>query len=447
MIRLSLIFLLLITSCRTSLGQDAIEVIAKLEHYLTSAHEAYRFNGVALVLHENQVILNKGYGFSDMRLETPNTPDTRFPILSITKTFTSTIILKLQDEKKLTVNDKLSKYFPDYPNGSKIRIQHLLTHSSGIYNYTLEVGIEDSAIVNYPISKESVLGHFRDKPLDFSPGKFYSYSNSGYFLLGLIIERVTGKPYETVVREKIFRPLGMTQSGFDFINLPTAIRAQGYQVWNIEKADPYKHFDSTFAYSAGSIYSTTNDMLKWANAVAAGKILSSRTWKLAFQPKIQNYGFGWQTGKYSGRDYVKHSGGYPGYMSEFIYYPDEKLTIVLLNNFGNYEQNVWSVGMGITSIVLGLPYDNWTNRKEVKVNESVLQRHAGTYVNGKNKIEVAERDSELYIVIPGLPEMDLHPESNNDFFLRNFNTTLQFRDDTLIVHEHGSDSQWTKRID
>ena len=141
-----------LTICHfTASGQEQNQTVLKLDEYLKSANKAYRFNGVALVIHNDEVVLNKGYGFSNMDSKTLNSPATRFPILSITKSFTSTIILKLQDEKKISVNDKLSKYFPDYPNGSKIAIHHLLTHSSGIYNYTGDVGIVDSAIVNNPI--------------------------------------------------------------------------------------------------------------------------------------------------------------------------------------------------------------------------------------------------------------------------------------------------------
>src|SRR5690606_19588418 len=324
-------------------------------------------------------------------------------------------------------------------NGYKIIIHHLLTHSSGIYNYTGDVGIEDSAIVNHPISKERVVSYFRDKPSDFPPGKYYSYNNSGYFLLGLIIEKVTGKPYETVVRELIFNPLGMTQSGFDFINLPKTIKAQGYEFWNKEKVVPYKHYDSTFAYSAGSIYSTTNDMMKWGTAVSAGKILSPKTWELAFKPKIQNYGYGWQTGQFFGRKYVKHSGGYPGYMSEFIYYPDQNLAIVLLNNFGTYDQNVWSVGMGISSIVFELPYDNWKLRDSATVKQSIMQQHAGRYTNGKFKIEIKLKENELYALISGLPEIKLYAENDNQYYFKYFNTTLDFSGSALRVHEHGQD--------
>ncbi len=436
---------ILLTICNfNASGQAHNKTVLKVDEYLRSANNAYKFNGIALVIHNNEIVLNKGYGFSDMDSKALNNPDTRFPILSITKSFTSTIILKLQEEKKLSVNDKLSKYFFDYPNGSKITIHHLLIHSSGIYNYTGDVGIEDSAIVNHPISKERVVSYFKDKPLDFPPGKYYSYNNSGYFMLGLIIEKVTGKRYETVVRELIFNPLGMIQSGFDFMNLPKTIKAQGYEFWNKEKVVPYKHYDSTFAYSAGSIYSTTNDMMKWGKAVSEGKILSAKTWALAFKPKIQNYGYGWQTGQFFGRKYVKHSGGYPGYMSEFIYYPNQKLIIILLNNFGTYDQNIWSVGMGISSIVFELPYDNWKLRDSATVDPSVMQQHTGCYTNGKSKIEIKLKENLLYAVISGLPEIKLYAENDNQYYFRDFNTILNFRESTLTIHEHGQDSKWIK---
>jgi CubicO group peptidase (beta-lactamase class C family) len=435
-----LLFSFLIIGFLETKGQKSDDIITKLDDYLKSANNAFRFNGVALILHNNEILLNKGYGFSDMNSKTLNTPETRFPILSITKTFTSTLILKLQDEGKLSVKDKLTKYFPDYPNGSKISIHHLLTHSSGIYNYTGDIGIEDSAIVNRPISKEKVLNYFKDKPLDFSPEKYYSYNNSAFFLLGLIIEKVTGKAYETVVREDIFNPLGMNQSGFDFINLPKSVRAQGYEIWNQDTVTPYKHYDSTFAYSAGSIYSTTTDMAKWAQAVSTGQILKPKTWELAFKPKVSNYGYGWMSGQFFGKKYVKHSGGYPGYMSEFIYYPNEGFVIVLLNNFGTYDNNVWSVGMGISCIVHKLPYDNWQLRAKITVDNSVLEKYVGYYKGaGKEELVIKLKENSLYCEMEGLPDMLLHAENEEVFFLENFNDVLTFSNDKLTIHAHGKD--------
>jgi CubicO group peptidase (beta-lactamase class C family) len=423
-----------------SKGQYSPDIATKLDTYLKSANNAYRFNGVALVLSKDEILLHKGYGFRDMEARSLNSPETRFPILSITKTFTATIILKLQEEGKLMINDKLTKYFPHYPNGSKITIHHLLTHSSGIYNYTVDVGIEDSAIVNHPIPKKTVVSHFKDKASEFRPGRNYSYNNSGYFLLGLIVEKVTGKPYETVVRKIIFDPLGMSQSGFDFINLPKQERAQGYEIWNEKEAIKYKHYDSTFAYSAGSAYSTTTDMLKWAKAVSSRQILEPHTWDLAFKPKIGRYGYGWMTGQFFGRNYVRHSGGYPGYMSEFIYYPSEGFTIVLLNNFGSYDNNLWSVAMGISCIVHQLPYDNWQLREKTRLDNSVLEKYVGYYKGpGKQKVVIKVKENSLYVEMEGLPDMVLHAESEQVFFLENFNDVLTFAKDKLTIHAHGKD--------
>lgn len=442
--RLSLIFSIIICAFKLN-AQNPKSVTTKIDEYLNTAYESYKFSGVALVYHKNEILLNKGYGYSHFEKKTPNNTETRFPILSITKTITASIILKLQDEKKLSVKDKLNKYFPEYPNGSKISIHHLITHSSGIYNYTADVGIEDSTLVNNPISKDFIVNFFKDKPLDFKPGKYYSYNNSGYFLLGLIIEKVTAKPYETVVREYLFEPFKMSNSGFDFNGLSKEKKAQGYQFWNQNQTVPYKHYDSTFAYSAGSIYSTTSDLLQWAKVVANKELLKAKTWELAFKPKIRNYGYGWENGKYFDKKYIKHSGGYPGFMSELIYYPNDELIIILLNNYGTYEQNVWSIGMGITSIVLGMPYDKWAIRNDNEIEVSKMQKHVGQYKSGKYLLEIKLVDDNLFVVLPGSPDMRLLPENENQYFLDNFNTRFDFKNDTLVLHEHGKDLEYLKQ--
>lgn len=426
-------------------GQNLDSIDVQLDKYLASANESYKFNGVALVYHKNNLILNKGYGFSNINEKRLNSPDTRFPILSITKTITASIILKLQEENKLSVKDKLSNYFPDYQYGSNITIHHLLTHSSGIYNYTTDVGIEDSTFVNNPISKEFIFNYFKEKPLDFKPGKYYSYNNSGYFLLGLIIEKITGKTYEEVVHEYLFEPFDMSNSGFDFNNVIDDVKAQGYQFWNENEAVAYKHYDSTFAYAAGAVYSTSTDLLKWAKVISNEQLLKPKTWELAFKPKMRNYGYGWQNGMYFKKKYVKHSGGYPGFMSELIYYPKDELIIILLNNYGNYEQNVWSIGMGITSIVLGLPYDEWTIRNDVYIETRKMQGHVGHYITKNHQLEIKLNEGDLFVAITGLPDMRLLPENENLFYLDNFNTRFDFNNDILILHEHGQDLRYTRQ--
>jgi CubicO group peptidase (beta-lactamase class C family) len=179
---------------------------------------------------KGKIILNNGYGFSNIMTKRANTSDTRFPILSVGKTFTATVILKLQEEGNLSINDKLSKYLPDYPQGDKIKIEYLLTHTSGIHNYTDDVGIEDSAIINHPVSKQRVLDQFWNKPLEFKPGTRYSYNNSGYFLLGLVIEKITGKPYETVGERNDFHSAWNEPLRIRFSQLTRFLKSNGISV-------------------------------------------------------------------------------------------------------------------------------------------------------------------------------------------------------------------------
>ena len=449
-----LIFQIALRTNSLAQGDGKDEVLQKkLDDYVTSAHLAFKFNGTALVARKGEILLQKGYGFRDVTTKSPNKTDTRFPILSITKPFTAIAILKLQEQGKLSVQDKLAKYFPDYPNGHKIKIHHLLTHSSGIYNYTEPVGIEDSALINYPISRQRVLDIFVTGPVEFAPGKRYSYNNSGYFLLGLIIEKVTGKPYETVIRELIFDPLGMTKSGFDFLAVTDSLKAKGYEFLDAERTAPYKHYDSTFAYSAGSIYSTVGDMYKWAKAISGKQILSEDSWKLAFTPKVNRYGYGWMIDQFFKHHYVRHSGGYPGYMSEFIYYPEEDLTIILLNNFGTYDQMIWPVGMGIASIAHNMPYDLWKVRKPIKVDKEILARYVGVYElkGDRRKFKIELQEDRIFVIIPGLPPIELFSESEIVFYFQNFNSEYTFitneKNEVLkiVVREHGENYELVRQ--
>ena len=430
---------------------DTHDIFQKLEGYLLSAKNAYRLNGCVLVAQGN-VVSEYVHGWKDVITRKPLKVGTRFPILSITKTMTATVVLKLQEDGKLSVRDKLSKYIPDFPNANKITIEHLITHTSGIHNYSDYVGVEDSLITNYPIAKERILNQIKSQPPDFSPGKRYSYNNSGYYLLGLIIEGVTGKPYETVVREMIFEPLNMKHSGFDFLRLPDSIKAKGYQFLEAGRAVPYKHFDSTYAYAAGSVYSNVHDMHQWALAISSGKILSKKSWAAAFTPRRNGYGYGWMIGQFLGRKYIRHSGGYPGYANEFVHYPEEDLTVIILNNFGNYEQSVWPIAMGISSVMFDKPYDHWKLRKAIQVDERVLRRYTGTYaLDKKNNLNVRLDGGHLITVIPGMQPLSLLAEREDLFFLENFNTEYRFVTDSggtvteLIVHEHGKDYR-LKRI-
>jgi CubicO group peptidase (beta-lactamase class C family) len=425
-------------------------IVTRMDTYLATANKAYKFTGSALVAKGGKILLHKAYGYKDYRTKTANDTATKFPILSITKSFTAMVMLKLQEEGKLSLKDKLNKYFPGFPHAEQITLHHLITHSSGLYNFTSDIGEEDSSIVCYPVSKERVLQVFKDKPLDFKPGKGFSYNNSGFFLAGMVIEKVTGKAYEQVVRELIFEPLGMRSSGFDFINLPAQSRAMGYQFLNDEIQKPYRHYDSTVAYAAGSIYSTTGDMYKWAKAIAARQILSEASWKQAFKRQEADYGYGFFLGQFSGKRFIRHSGGYPGFMSEYLYYPDEDLIIILLNNYGNYDDSIWPIAMALTNIVFEKPYDLWTARKEVNLPETILRTYTGTFGNKKTPVTFFLQEGKLHCRFSNGGQFPLFSESETSYFLKGFNTSFRFTKaasgqvEKVIIYEHGQQFELSK---
>jgi CubicO group peptidase (beta-lactamase class C family) len=294
------------------------------------------------------------------------------------------------------------------------------------------------------------LDQFISQPLAFEPGKGFSYNNSGYFLAGLIIEKVTGKTYEQVVREQVFGPLEMNQSGFDYLSLPEETKATGYQFLDATVQKPYPFYDSTVGYSAGSIYSTTSDMLKWANAIANKQLLSSASWQAALKPKSGGYGYGFLLGHYRGNQFLKHSGGYPGFTSEFIHFPSESLTLILFRNVGTYGQDLWPVTMGLANIMFEAPYDLWKVRKMVQLPDSVLQQRAGNYGAGNSKFSFLVKDSQLQFVVGGSIQYPMLAESEDVFYLENFNTQITFVKDAggqpikIIIHEHGNSFEVAK---
>ena len=269
---LVLLALSLFISCQ---GQSVAE---KMDQLMMAYAKNYQFNGSVLVAHKGKVVHEKGYGYRNAAQRIPHDQNSIFQIGSVTKQFTAAIIMQLQEEKKLSVKDPLSKYFQGFANGDKITIENLLNHTSGLYSYT-----NDSTIMNGDVSKpyaQTVLiEKFKKYPPDFEPGTKWNYSNSGYSMLGYIIEKVTGKPYEKVVRERILHPLGMSHSGFDFTHLQDRYKTTGYFSLADTSAKTAPIVDSTLAYSAGALYSTVGDLFKWERAIYTNKILRPESWK------------------------------------------------------------------------------------------------------------------------------------------------------------------------
>ena len=367
--------------------------IEKIDQYLKTASASFRFNGVALIAQKGTVTLNKGYGWKDVKSKTLHDSASIFQIGSITKQFTAAIILKLQEERKLSVSDPIRKYLPDYPNGNKITLYHLLTHTSGIDDYTKHFK-PFQFIIKKTVSKQKVINTFKDEPLAFEPGTQFQYSSSNYYLLGIIIEKITGNPYEQVVHETIFNPLQMPHSGFNFRNLSSPFKATGYSVFYNGRQTEAADMDSTVLYSAGGIYSTTGDLYKWIKAISGQQILTSDSWKQAFTPHKGNYGFGWAIDSLYGKKYITHTGVTANFSGLLLYFPDEDISLILLSNNAG---NLWNRAIDISQIVFNQPYP-WGEQPEVKLDSTLMRQYIGTYAYDKSHtLVVSVKDGKLHL--------------------------------------------------
>lgn len=338
---------------------------AQLDELLNKYTEYGQFNGSVLVADKGRVIYKKGFGMANIEWDIPNAPDTKFRLGSITKQFTSMLIMQLVAEGKLDLQAPISKYLPNYSNvnGDKITIHQLLTHTSGTPNYTSFPNFFKDLSRN-PYTPTEMLAMFADLPLEFTPSERFAYSNSGYVLLGAIIEKVTEKSYEEVLQKKIFDPLKMKNSGYDHHSTILKKRASGYEMkGSVPENAPY--IDMSSPYAAGSLYSTVEDLYLWDQALYTEKLLPKKYRDMLFGKYTrgfgQYYGYGWSVGKMplgntkDSIDIVGHGGGINGFNTMITRIPQEKSSIILLNNTGGAP--LGAITVAIDGILHGATYD------------------------------------------------------------------------------------------
>lgn len=329
------------------------QIIAKADEYLKAAVKNDRFIGSVLIAKNGVPILNKGYGMANIELNVPNTPKTIFRTASLTKQFTSMAIMQLQERGKLKVSDPICKYLEDCPTAwQSITIRHLLTHTSGIKNFSSLPDWDEKLIIQ-PFTQTEVVKLFRDLPLDFTPGEKHKYSNSGYYLLGLIIEKTSGKKYAEFVQENIFLPLGMKNTGIENPHEILQNRAAGYD-WSLGSFANSRYMNMETALSAGSIYSTTEDLLLWDQALYTKKLVSQKSHDEIFTPFLSEYAYGWRTPKRFNRQFIEHSGSINGFSSFILRVPSERLTIIILSN--SDKTSGTKAAINLASIYFGEPY-------------------------------------------------------------------------------------------
>lgn len=329
---LVIVFLLLLfflsTSTTSHADTSSRPFITKVENYLTKMALQGEFSGTIMLVKNGEVILNRAFGSANLEQRVQNLPETTYRIGSLTKQFTAMAILILKDRGSLDLNDSICNYLSDCPdNWQKITIHHLLSHSSGIVDYSKLP--EAQRYRRIPASHEQIIATFSDKPLEFEPGTNWHYSNSGYYLLGVIIEKISGQSYITFLDENIFKPVGMTNTGMGMSQAAGYISRRG----SLTEWNPYNNTDFTFA--AGALYSSVGDLLRWDRVLYTEILVKQETLDQMFQIQAGNYGYGWYIINRYGHKVAFHDGQLPGYSAYFQRSLDNRGCIVILSNIGN----------------------------------------------------------------------------------------------------------------
>ena len=414
---------------------------SQLDAHVLSYVAQDKFTGAVLVARDGKPVLERAYGMANREWSVPNTVDTKFRLGSITKQFTAALILQLEEKGKLSVGDPVSKYVTDCPPAwEKVTIHHLLSHTSGIPNFTSfpDYGKTKSL----PVTATALVGRFRSEPLEFEPGAKWNYSNSGYVLLGYIIEKVTGKSYAEVLRANILDPLGMKDTGYDDPKTIIPGRASGYEPkdkgWR--NAD---YIDMTVPHAAGAMYSTVNDLLKWDQSFYGGpQILSAASKTKMFTAVKNNYAYGWGVEKQGGHNRESHGGGIDGFATWIARFPDDRVTIVVLSN--NEAAPAGKVGNELATLTFGEKIFDPKTRTAVKIKPETFDAYAGRYELAPGFVLNFWREGETFWTqATGQSKAEIFPESETTFFLKIVDAQVTFvtegigKATHLVLHQNG----------
>jgi CubicO group peptidase (beta-lactamase class C family) len=403
----------------------------------------------AIVAKNGRIIYKKAFGMADLELNVPMQPDMVFRIGSITKQFTAVAILQLMEQGKLSLQDEITKYIPDYPtNGHVIKIEHLLSHTSGIKSYTNVP--EFAGYIRLDKTPEEAINLFKNLPMEFAPGTKWNYNNSGYFLLGYIIEKVSGKKYGEYVEENFFKKLGMNNSYYGSDTRLIKNRASGYQPGEggVVNADI---MSMTLPYSAGSIQSTVEDLFIWNQALHSYKIINKETLDKAFSEyklidgKGTKYGYGWFLRQIQGSPTIEHGGGINGFLTNGIYLPEEDIFVAVFSNSNGKSPDLVSMKMAALAIGNPLAY------KEINLDEATLEEYTGVYENEeKNERTITREGQKLYSRRAGSSRYEVKPHQKDKFFFDDSFVHIEFKRNSgnqvtaMVTDDRGTSETWIK---
>ncbi|TYA74276.1 serine hydrolase [Seonamhaeicola marinus] len=372
-----------------------------------------------LVAKDGQPIYQKAFGLANVEEDKPMTTNHVFEIGSITKQFTAVAILMLEERGKLKVTDTITKYIPDYPMGSQpITIHHLLNHTSGIKSYTSIPTLRH--IIKNETSTTDLIDFFKNQPTDFLPGEKYKYNNSGYILLGYIIEVVSKQSYEDFIEKEIFEKLNMTSSYYGHRSENITLRAKAYKQRNGEYQDA-DFIHMSIPYAAGALMSTTSDMLIWNEALINNKLISKSSYDKATNGSYLNdgkhigYGYGLQKKTLNGSPSIEHGGSIPGYKSMGVYLPEENVYAIALSNCGCKSPTLLT--RKIAAIAIDKPFLEVEDA--ISLNNEQLQKWTGAYEFDKKVVRhVIAEGNKIFIQKEGKGKMRIFPLTENTFFYK-----------------------------
>jgi len=424
-----------------SLAALAQDLASKADEYIEAHKKNGQFQGSVLVAKDGKVLVSKGYGMANIEHDIANTPDTKFRLGSITKQFTAMAILQLAERGKLTLEDTARKYVPDaHQDWEKVRVRHLLTHSSGIPSFT---SFPDYGKFKWqPAKAAEILARFKDKALEFEPGDQFRYNNSGYYLLGYIVEKASGKSYEAYVGENIFAPLGMKDSGYDSLAI-IKNRASGYSPSpNGPRNTDFIHM--TIPGGAGALYSTVQDLYKWDQALYTDKLVSKAMIEAMFRPNKGDYGYGWMIKPHLNRTRIAHGGGIEGFNTMISRYPAEKLVVVVLSNINTSATG--RMADDLAAMALGESYQIPKMRTAIQLEPKALAAYPGKYeLSPQFALTITLEDGRLMSQATNQPKVEVFAEAADKFFLKVVDAQLTFsRDEAgkvkgLTLHQNGRD--------
>lgn len=389
---------------------------SKIDNLLQNQFKSNETGVSALVAKDGKILYRKAFGKANLELDVNMTPENVFQVGSITKQFTSVSILMLLEEGKLSLEDEITKFIPDYPtNGKKITVHHLLTHTSGIKSYTSMQSF--GKVMTIDESPLKFIDFFKNEPLDFDPGEKYLYNNSGYFILGYIVEKVSGMSYPKFIQERIFDKIDMKNSYYGSHSKLIKNRASGYQKRG--EFSNAQYISLTLPYAAGSIMSTVDDMLKWQTAITTDVFVKETTIDKAFTnytlnngDKI-NYGYGWSLNEINDLPTIEHGGAIPGYLSMGVFVPSKNVYVIVFSNCGC--QSPTNVALEIAALVSDKP--KFKEDNIVKLTKEELNKWVGTYEFDNKVLRfITLKDNQLYSQREGSPQIfKIHPTSPNSF--------------------------------